>query len=181
MSQRLVTALEAYGFCKPLDLDAVVQNQAFDVIGEFGFSKDYGATADLWNGSGARACLALKNAMICAVERTRMPHARIPYTPLWHEHQQSKQALLGIFRNLLKEVQARGAPAEEENSIAAHLVRTRDDQGRPIPDVRIWSEMSIFFFAGTPSNSAASELSRAMLFPLRHQHAMRLQQCSMSQ
>ncbi len=26
---------------------------------------------------------------------------------LWHKHQQSKQALLGIFRNLLKEVQAR--------------------------------------------------------------------------
>lgn len=107
MSQRLVTALEAYGFYKPLDLDAVVQvcassriclcapaeitlvlcfllcmqipnagitvycvltcralqNQAFDVIGEFGFSKDYGATADLWNGSGARACLALKKGV----------------------------------------------------------------------------------------------------------------------
>ncbi len=38
-----------------------LQNQAFDVIGEFGFSKDYEATTDLWKGSGAKACMALKN------------------------------------------------------------------------------------------------------------------------
>ncbi len=42
----------------------------------------------------------------------------------------------------------RGPPADDEQSIAAHLMRTRDDKGRPIPRVRLWSEMSMFFFAG---------------------------------
>ncbi|KAK9908008.1 hypothetical protein WJX75_001429 [Coccomyxa subellipsoidea] len=67
---------------------------------------------------------------------------------LWNKHQKAKVTLLRIFKDLLQEVQARGEPAEGEHSIAAHLMRTRDEKGQPIPDVRIWSELSIFFFAG---------------------------------
>lgn len=29
-------------------------------------------------------------------------------------------------------------------------MRAQDDKGQPIPEVRVWSEMSIFFFAGVP-------------------------------
>jgi hypothetical protein len=42
----------------------------------------------------------------------------------------------------------RGPPEEGDATIAAHLLRIRDEAGRPLPRMRMWSELSIFFFAG---------------------------------
>ncbi len=50
----------------------------------------------------------------------------------------------------------RGVRSEGEDcSIGGHLMRVRDTAGQPLPYVRLWSELSIFFYAGVrlgPSN-----------------------------
>lgn len=42
----------------------------------------------------------------------------------------------------------RGAPPLEDESIAAQLMRVRDEKGNTLPHGRQWSELSIFFYAG---------------------------------
>lgn len=50
----------------------------------------------------------------------------------------------------------RGERSEEEDwSIGGHLMRVRDAAGRPLPFVRLWSELSIFFMAGMETTAHA--------------------------
>ena len=51
---------------------------------------------------------------------------------------------------------SRGERSEEEDcSIGAHLMRVRDGSGQPLPFVRLWSELSIFFMAGMETTAHA--------------------------
>ena len=50
----------------------------------------------------------------------------------------------------------RGVRSEEEDcSIGGHLMRVRDAAGQPLPYVRLWSELSIFFMAGMETTAHA--------------------------
>ena len=42
----------------------------------------------------------------------------------------------------------RGTPDPKDESLAAHLMRVRDEQGKLLPHTRQWSELSVFFYAG---------------------------------
>ena len=42
----------------------------------------------------------------------------------------------------------RGHPEAGDQTIAAFLRRIRAEDGAPLPELRFWSELSIFFFAG---------------------------------
>lgn len=42
----------------------------------------------------------------------------------------------------------RGAPTPDDQSIVAFLQRVRGEDGKPLPELRFWSESSIMFFAG---------------------------------
>lgn len=42
----------------------------------------------------------------------------------------------------------RGTPDPKDESLAAHLMRVRDEQGKLLPHARQWSELSVFFYAG---------------------------------
>ena len=56
------------------------------------------------------------------------------------------------MRALLKEVQARGTPAESDVSIAAHLLRLRDPATQePLSDDLLTGEFGIYFSAGIES------------------------------
>ena len=46
------------------------------------------------------------------------------------------------------QVKARGPPAEDDMTIAAHLMRLRDAAGRPLSDARMHAEVSIMFIGG---------------------------------
>ena len=50
--------------------------------------------------------------------------------------------------NLTSERTCRGTPDPRDESLAAHLMRVRDPDGRLLPHARQWSELSIFFYAG---------------------------------
>ena len=47
----------------------------------------------------------------------------------------------------------RGQPEAGDQTIAAFLRRIRAEDGAPLPELRFWSELSIFFFAGASSRS----------------------------
>lgn len=48
------------------------------------------------------------------------------------------------------QVKARGPPAEDDMTIAAHLLRLRNGAGQPLPDARMHAEVSVMFTAGAP-------------------------------
>jgi hypothetical protein len=52
----------------------------------------------------------------------------------------------------------RGHPSAEDDSVAAQLMRVKDDKGNFLPHARQWSELSIFFYAGVshPVGSCAA-------------------------
>lgn len=47
----------------------------------------------------------------------------------------------------------RGQPEAGDQTIAAFLRRIRAEDGAPLPELRFWSELSIFFFAGASARS----------------------------
>ena len=47
----------------------------------------------------------------------------------------------------------RGQPETGDQTIAAFLRRIRAEDGAPLPELRFWSELSIFFFAGASFRS----------------------------
>jgi hypothetical protein len=50
------------------------------------------------------------------------------------------------------QVKARGPPAPEDGSVAAHLLRLRDPAtGAPLPDAALAGEFGVFFTAGIES------------------------------
>ena len=56
------------------------------------------------------------------------------------------------MRDLVAEVKARGPPAPEDPSIAAHLLRLEDpDTGKPLPDELLIGEFGVYFVAGIES------------------------------
>jgi hypothetical protein len=67
------------------------------------------------------------------------------------------QAGQQAFRNhhrmigeLVSEVEARGPPDPADVTIAAHLLRIRDEKGRPLPRGRLQAEFSTMF--GVPAS-----------------------------
>ena len=54
-----------------------------------------------------------------------------------------------MMMGLLKEIKARGAPADDDTSIAAHLLRIRHpDTLQTLPDERLAAEIGVFFTGG---------------------------------
>ena len=70
------------------------------------------------------------------------------------------------MRDLVAEVKARGPPAPEDVTVAAHLLRLRDPQtGAPLGDDLLASEFAVIYAAGL--ESAANALTWTMWAPSR--------------
>lgn len=53
-----------------------------------------------------------------------------------------------MMAGLLAEIRGRGELRPDDVSIAAHLLRIRDLQGRPLSDDRLAAEIGVFFTGG---------------------------------
>lgn len=51
------------------------------------------------------------------------------------------------------QVQARGPPAEDDPTIAGHLLRLRDQKGQPLSDDRLHAEFSAMFIGGMAASA----------------------------
>lgn len=86
----------------------------------------------------------------------------IPHKAKVHVHrggifQRAVGTLKGLFNHgylfaltTHAQVQARGSPREDDPTIAGHLLRLRDAQGRPLSQERLHAEFSVMFIGGAP-------------------------------
>jgi len=56
-----------------------------------------------------------------------------------------------------------GEPDPDDQSIVALLLRIRCKDGCPLPELRFWSELSIFFFAGDHHKTPSWDFSTALI------------------
>ena len=56
----------------------------------------------------------------------------------------------------------RGEPNPDDQSIVALLQRIRCEDGSPLPELRFWGELSIFFFAGDHHDTSSCNISAAL-------------------
>ncbi|CAL8464901.1 g4436 [Coccomyxa elongata] len=163
VAKRLVDRLKEHGAESAIDIDGALQCESFDVIGSVGFGHDFRATADL-AGPGAVDCRTIKEGCAIGVNDMRNPLRPVlralPFLPEAWNHRRAvhkvQYRLLNMMRSLVEEVRSRGVRSEEEDcSIGGHLMRVRDAAGQPLPYVRLWSELSIFFMAGMETTAHA--------------------------
>ncbi|BDA50154.1 Cytochrome P450 3A13 [Coccomyxa sp. Obi] len=136
-----------------LDINNVTLRFAMDVTGLVGFAKDYGTTRSFSDTGTDELFYILQSTF-----RELYCRAVNPARPLmfWLPEVRRAPALFRAFRarmmQLLQEVKARGEPGPEDVSIAAHLLRLRDQAtGRPLPDALLAGEFGVFFAAGIES------------------------------
>ena len=73
-----------------------------------------------------------------------------------HDRPQSAPPACVQQQRLLAQVKARGEPAAEDVSIAAHLLRLRDPAtGQPLPDNLLAGEFGMYFSAGLETSGNA--------------------------
>lgn len=58
------------------------------------------------------------------------------------------------------QVQARGPPSEHDPTIAGHLLRLRDERGKPLSDERLHAEFGVMFIGGDVASSYKSNADR---------------------
>lgn len=137
---------EAADAGRPLDVDSLLMVEALDVLGRVMFQ------ADLLSSSAGKPDLleSLSEGLAELNARFANPLRKwLFFLPslrrravLWREFQRRMEGLLASLR-------ARGPPADDDNSIAAHLLRLRDPvTGGVMPDERLLPELATLFIAG---------------------------------
>lgn len=124
-----------------------------DITGVVGFAKDFGTTGALADAETDSLFDTLRDGML-ELYRT----ATNPTRPLmvWDPAVRKGTAAWGAFKShmraLLAEVKARGPPAADDVSIAAHLLRLVDPvTGAPLDDALLAGEFGVYFTAGIES------------------------------
>eukprot|EP00884_Botryococcus_braunii_P023274 jgi/Botrbrau1/9630/Bobra.0131s0010.1 len=150
VAERLVRTLKACGPEGAVNIDEAMERESMDVIGLVGFGKDFDATSHLLQPGEHDVFHNLSTGALEITFRMMDPLRKFRF---W---QKDVQAGNQAFKNhhkmigdLVKEVQARGPPKADDMTIAAHLMRIRDEAGRPLPTGRLQAEFSTMFGAGT--------------------------------
>lgn len=58
-----------------------------------------------------------------------------------------------LIEDLLATLRARGPPAADDTTIAAHLLRIRDPSGQPLTDEQLAPEIGILYLAGVETSA----------------------------
>ncbi|KAK9819257.1 hypothetical protein WJX81_005098 [Elliptochloris bilobata] len=147
---QLVSALKALGPEAVVDMDRAAQRESLDVIGRVGFGKDYGATRCLGGDEAESALSTLQKGMVEAQKYLSSPlRPYLWFFPDVRKGRRDLNAFHSMIRVLLAELRARGPPADDDTTIAAHLLRMRDPAtGLPLSDEQLLPEVSIIFAAG---------------------------------
>lgn len=146
----LLERLKALGPEESVDVDQAALRVTLDVIGLSAFSHDYECVKQ--DTPSRDHLLRVLPRCFTEVElRLANPFRSIPSFPRkWFKNGEKGQKSFEHFqkemRALLKEMKLRGPPAKDDFSIAAQLMRLRDDMG--ICDERILSEIGILFVEG---------------------------------
>ncbi|CAL8468775.1 g8316 [Coccomyxa elongata] len=152
-ANQLIEILRERGPEKAVDIDDAAQRVALEVIGKVGFGKSFNALASL----DAPAEQDVFKAMAAGMEEAamRMANPLRPYMFFDAEVRMANASLKrfkSVTKELLEEVQARGRPKEDDPTIAGHLLRLLDTEGRPLSQERLHAEFSVMFIGGTDTS-----------------------------
>jgi len=125
-----------------------------DITGVVGFAKDFGTSRVLADDATDGLFETLRDGML-ELYKT----ATNPARPLmvWDSGVRKGSKAWGEYkfhmRELVKEVKARGPPRDDDESIAAHLLRLRDPNNNDLPldDAALANEFGVYFAAGIES------------------------------
>jgi cytochrome P450 len=159
---RLSAVLTAIGPEHFVDVDNALQRESMDVIGRVGFGHDFSAIEGFAGGAAQGTASAASKIAAGAFESLRGSAHEV--TLLWNTPFRMRlrrvlpsarrgaacmATLQAHMRGMLQVVRARGPPAADDMSIAAHLLRIRDPAtGKGLTDEQLAGEMGLFLFAG---------------------------------
>lgn len=153
LADRVAACLAAAGPDADVDVNNMYMRFAMDITGVVGFAKDFGVTASLADSDTDSLFDVLRDGML-ELYRT----ATNPARPLmvWDAAQRRGTRAWGVYkahmRALVAEVKARGPVRDDDQSIAAHLLRLRDPAtGAPLDDDLLAGEFGVYFAAGIES------------------------------
>ncbi|DBB04194.1 TPA: hypothetical protein ACH3X1_013234 [Trebouxia sp. C0004] len=157
---RLTEILQNRPQQEAIDMCNVCMCETIDALGLAGFNKAFNSIEAITQGQQAD----LLHVIYTANEEV----ARGLYNPaykLWQmlpgprsKGQLCMQRFQTIMQNLLQELKARGPPADDDDSLAAHLLRIRDPgTGQLLSDDWLLPQISVTFWAGfdTTGNTMA--------------------------
>lgn len=169
---RLSAAFTSIGAERFVDVDNALQRESMEVIGRVGFGHDFGAIESF--ASGARDGAASAAGKIAADAFNSLREGAHEITLLWNSPFRvslrkvlpsarrgaaSMAAVQAHMRNLLEVVRARGPLADDDLSIAAHLLRIRDPAtGKGLTDEQLAGEIGLFLFAGFETTGEGAAL-----------------------
>ena len=127
---------------------------AMDITGVVGFAKDFETSKVLSDSATDGLFDVLRDGMLELYKQATNP-ARPAM--VWDAGVRKGAAAWKTYklhmRELVAEVKARGPPAADDESIAAHLLRLRDpsDGDKPLDDAALANEFGVYFAAGIES------------------------------
>ncbi|KAK9915327.1 hypothetical protein WJX75_007673 [Coccomyxa subellipsoidea] len=149
-TSQLIQVLKQRGPEKAVDIDDAAQRVALEVIGKVGFGKSFNSLASLDAPAEQDVFKALAAGLEEASKRMANPlRTYMFFDPEVEKGNVSLRKFKSVTMELLEEVQARGAPKEDDPTIAGHLLRLRDSEGRPLSQERLHAEFSVMFIGGT--------------------------------
>ncbi|KAK9812980.1 hypothetical protein WJX72_006775 [[Myrmecia] bisecta] len=171
----LAELLTALGPETPIEVHSLMERLALEATGKVGFAKEFGVLRAAFPGSVGSVhsldnIFTFVNAAIAESERRFQNPLRKPLRLVWpgvrageHACHQFHQAMA----SLLDELKARGEEwAATDPSIAAHIIRATDKNGRRLPDDRLAAEIGTLFVAG--ELTTADTISWAMFLISQH-------------
>ncbi|GAB4815789.1 hypothetical protein N2152v2_002835 [Parachlorella kessleri] len=142
--------IKSVGDCQSVDIDNLLVREALDVIGKVGFNHDFKAVQGYTNQTHGdafyHASKGLEEFTLRATNPLRQYLKFLPSVRRGKAHYRAFQAHMEL---LLKTLKANGPPADDDMSLAAHLLRLRDPfTGAPLSNERLLPEIATFFIAG---------------------------------
>ncbi|KAI8477169.1 MAG: cytochrome P450 [Monoraphidium minutum] len=138
---RSVDALEGCAG-RALEFDDLAQRTTIDVIGAFGFGRDFGAAQA---GSKVEALEAVRRLTEAMQEMNNPLNRWLPWRQAPRDLRHWGRRLHRVVDELLTDMEADPPPPY---TLAAHVLAIRDDKGRPLPRHLKISELALLWGAG---------------------------------
>ncbi|GAB4815788.1 hypothetical protein N2152v2_002834 [Parachlorella kessleri] len=133
-----------------VDIDDLLIREALDLIGMVGFNHDFQAVQGFLSQTHGDAFYHANRGLEEITLRIANPLRKyLTFLPSVREGERHFLAFQAHMEHLLRTIKARGPPADDDVSLAAHLLRLRDPfTGGPLPVERLLPEIATFFIAG---------------------------------
>ncbi|CAK0787756.1 hypothetical protein CVIRNUC_010978 [Coccomyxa viridis] len=144
---RLISAIKQKGSEVAVNIADIAQRESFDVIGKVGFGRDFAASKDIDN--PVNTFQQLTDDLEESTLRQINPWRKYSLSKGKRAMDKNHEDVQRIYTELVDDCTKRPPSDEDANSIAGHLLRLRDRDGKPLSRARLIEEFAVFFIAGS--------------------------------